>query len=311
VYVRAWVVANFAWWYGLPHRRSLALIRSSRHWQLPKRGLSCEPLLFDLSPFYMPPIGNKVWQRVATTGALLRFAIRNQHPRNIARQRDRLGKGTVSLYTVSLSTRSRPAHPAAHSLGAMTRRVNIAGVPNMRDLGGLPAARGITRTGLIFRSGRPGDAGKDGIEHLVGILGIRTIVDLRGKAHETNDVRAIYPVVTATKGTVDAEAGATNVATGAELEGRGEQAAADSPTGQGQSTIPIKYINKDVQNGMVVRMGWLRVSALLAGFGSMRLLTCLKAWAPVGLARLLGQIKGRLQYFTLHHTLGQGESNSG
>ncbi|MFT4051812.1 MAG: tyrosine-protein phosphatase [Microbacterium sp.] len=54
----------------------------------------------------------------------------------------------------------------------------VPGADNFRDIGGLPAASGQTRVGVLFRSGhlaRLGDEGREAMRR----LGIRRIVDLR------------------------------------------------------------------------------------------------------------------------------------
>ncbi len=60
--------------------------------------------------------------------------------------------------------------------------VNV--VRNARDLGGLPAARGTTNCGFVFRSAAPGGLDESGCEKLKA-LGITTLVDLR-EASEWN-----------------------------------------------------------------------------------------------------------------------------
>jgi len=57
----------------------------------------------------------------------------------------------------------------------------LEGLVNFRDLGGLRAAGGVVRPGVLFRSdslayATPGDA-----ERLVGELGVATVIDLRGE----------------------------------------------------------------------------------------------------------------------------------
>lgn len=54
----------------------------------------------------------------------------------------------------------------------------IAGVMNSRDIGGLPAVSGVTRSGVLFRSSGLARLGDDGREAL-RTHGIRRIVDLR------------------------------------------------------------------------------------------------------------------------------------
>lgn len=171
------------------------------------------------------------------------------------------------------------------------RRVSLSNIHNMRDLGGITTATGgKTRSGIIFRSGKPSKADLSDRDALKQQLQIHTIVDLRGKKHEDNEVRSLYPVTPA--------AGALKEPPVADI------AVADCTPAPG--TVPIKYMNEDVRNGMVTRMGWLRIAGLLLGFGSAKVLTILKSWMPTSLQGYIGQLKGRLQVWTLHHTICQG-----
>lgn len=54
----------------------------------------------------------------------------------------------------------------------------VSGALNFRDVGGLPAREGTTRSGVLFRSGNLAGLDDTGRDALVG-LGIRRIVDLR------------------------------------------------------------------------------------------------------------------------------------
>ena len=54
----------------------------------------------------------------------------------------------------------------------------VSGALNFRDVGGLPAGGGVTRAGVLFRSGNLAGLDEAGREDLVG-LGIRRVVDLR------------------------------------------------------------------------------------------------------------------------------------
>ena len=59
--------------------------------------------------------------------------------------------------------------------------VGVAGALNFRDTGGLPAGTGITRSGVLYRSGnlaRVGDAGRERIRD----IGLRRVIDLREDA---------------------------------------------------------------------------------------------------------------------------------
>lgn len=62
-----------------------------------------------------------------------------------------------------------------------TRRKLIASAPNLRDLGGLPAANGITRSGVVFRSATLASL-TDADMPQFSALGIRTVFDLRTAA---------------------------------------------------------------------------------------------------------------------------------
>lgn len=54
----------------------------------------------------------------------------------------------------------------------------VPGAVNFRDVGGLPAARGRTRSGVLYRSGNLAQLDDHGVTAL-GSLGIRRIIDLR------------------------------------------------------------------------------------------------------------------------------------
>ncbi len=60
----------------------------------------------------------------------------------------------------------------------MTEGSLVSGTYNFRDTGGLPAAGGRTRPGVLYRSGNLAQLDDTGIEQLRG-LGIRSIIDLR------------------------------------------------------------------------------------------------------------------------------------
>ncbi len=60
----------------------------------------------------------------------------------------------------------------------MTPATLVPGAMNFRDVGGLPAAGGVTREGVLFRSGNLARLEDAGVAAL-GELGIRRIIDLR------------------------------------------------------------------------------------------------------------------------------------
>lgn len=60
----------------------------------------------------------------------------------------------------------------------MSAPLAVAGAVNLRDVGGLPASGGRTRSGVLFRSGNLAQLEPSGIEAL-GRLGLRRIIDLR------------------------------------------------------------------------------------------------------------------------------------
>lgn len=60
----------------------------------------------------------------------------------------------------------------------MSARTLVSGVINFRDVGGLPASDGITRSGVLYRSGNLARVDEVGRGHFDG-LGIARIIDLR------------------------------------------------------------------------------------------------------------------------------------
>lgn len=60
----------------------------------------------------------------------------------------------------------------------MTAESLVSGSMNFRDVGGLPAATGVTRSGMLYRSGNLATVDDAGFEALRG-LGLRRIIDLR------------------------------------------------------------------------------------------------------------------------------------
>jgi protein-tyrosine phosphatase len=59
-------------------------------------------------------------------------------------------------------------------------RIGRVGYVNFRDLGGHETSAGRVRTGRVFRSDSLAHLAEPDVEHLVGRLGVRTVVDLRG-----------------------------------------------------------------------------------------------------------------------------------
>lgn len=55
---------------------------------------------------------------------------------------------------------------------------DVPGAVNLRDVGGLPAGAGRTRSGILYRSGNLAQLEAPGVEAL-GALGLRRIIDLR------------------------------------------------------------------------------------------------------------------------------------
>lgn len=60
-----------------------------------------------------------------------------------------------------------------------SRWVELAGTANTRDLGGLPAAGGTVRAGLLLRSDNLQDLTPADVRLLVDEIGVRTVLDLR------------------------------------------------------------------------------------------------------------------------------------
>lgn len=68
------------------------------------------------------------------------------------------------------------------------RWVQLEGVENVRDLGGMPlAGGGSTRFGQVLRSARLYDMTEADVELLVGKYGLRTVIDLRTPAEVERD----------------------------------------------------------------------------------------------------------------------------
>lgn len=62
----------------------------------------------------------------------------------------------------------------------MTRWIDLEGVVNMRDMGGLPIADGRrTRSGRLIRSDNLQDLSPASVAHLIDVLGVTDVVDLR------------------------------------------------------------------------------------------------------------------------------------
>lgn len=65
---------------------------------------------------------------------------------------------------------------------ATSRWLRVPGTANVRDLGGLSAAGGVVRPGLLLRSANLTGLTAQGVEVLHGQLGVRTVLDLRTDA---------------------------------------------------------------------------------------------------------------------------------
>jgi len=73
----------------------------------------------------------------------------------------------------AVSDRLRTGDPAS-------RWLTLAEVDNVRDLGGLPiVGGGRTRFGVVYRASTLQEATADDVEQMLGVHGVRTIVDLR------------------------------------------------------------------------------------------------------------------------------------
>ncbi|KAK1145878.1 hypothetical protein N8T08_003824 [Aspergillus melleus] len=80
---------------------------------------------------------------------------------------------TSKLDPLLPKTLNYPSHSSS-------RLLNVPGVHNLRDLGGLPTRFGRTKRGKVFRSAQPGTITPAGA-HILRSLGIKTIFDLRSK----------------------------------------------------------------------------------------------------------------------------------
>ena len=75
----------------------------------------------------------------------------------------------------------------------MTRWIELDGVVNMRDLGGLPTRDGrTTREGRLIRSDNLQDLSEGDVRHLVEVLGVTDVVDLR--SHVEHEVTGLEDV---------------------------------------------------------------------------------------------------------------------
>ena len=104
-----------------------------------------------------------------------------------------LGQGTVARGGVSVGQGRHPdiLPPAGHrpatvlsgalaTVRSMTRWIELDGVVNMRDLGGLPTLDGrTTREGRLVRSDNLQNLSPGDVRHLVESVGVTDIVDLR------------------------------------------------------------------------------------------------------------------------------------
>ena len=75
----------------------------------------------------------------------------------------------------------------------MTRWIELDGVVNMRDLGGLPTRDGrTTREGRLIRSDNLQGLSEGDVRHLVEVLGVTDVVDLR--SHVEHEVTGAGPL---------------------------------------------------------------------------------------------------------------------
>ena len=74
------------------------------------------------------------------------------------------------------------------------RTVTIDGVSNTRDIGGYETAYGYVKQGLVYRSARLESITEEGMETLKNGLGIKTDLDLRGKAEANTGANRENPL---------------------------------------------------------------------------------------------------------------------
>lgn len=91
----------------------------------------------------------------------------------------RFGASGRQTYDVGVTREPRPVDDLASDLHA-GRWIDIDGVVNMRDLGGLPTRDGgAIAPRRLIRSDNLQDLSPSSVDHLVSVLGVRDIVDLR------------------------------------------------------------------------------------------------------------------------------------
>ena len=84
-----------------------------------------------------------------------------------------------------METTDTPTDPAiAAGPGSGDRLIDVPGLSNLRDAGGLDTADGgRVRTGLLFRAGALGDLDAEGAKRLAP-LGLNTVIDLRSEPEQ-------------------------------------------------------------------------------------------------------------------------------
>ena len=78
-----------------------------------------------------------------------------------------------------------------------TEKLPLAGLPNTRDLGGMPAKNGTIRPHRLIRSGLLGHAAPESLAWLTDVCGMHTVVDFRTKAELADKPDPVLPGVRA------------------------------------------------------------------------------------------------------------------
>jgi protein tyrosine/serine phosphatase len=73
----------------------------------------------------------------------------------------------------------------------MTTWIELEGAHNVRDLGGLPAAQGRTRHGVLLRSDAVDRLTSSDVAHLVEYVGLRHVIDLRSQTEREGRGRGL------------------------------------------------------------------------------------------------------------------------